>query len=412
MTAVERQAAAVGGGGESAGLAAAARADLAAVLPAAPAEADDRVVLSGEQAARVWAAVDASTAANTKAAYRSDWARFLAWCEREGYGALPADPLVVAAYVTEAAALQRSDGRFAFAPATVTRWVSSINQLHTAAGHPAPGRSEVVRRALAGIRRVRATPPRRRAPLLLADIRTLLDSMSKQFGAWPAGVGARRDATLLLMGFASALRRSELVALRVADVTRHPVDGLHLLIRSSKTDPQAHGAVVAVPYGRDPVTCPPCAYVRWRELCEAADSTDPNEPRAQRRTLMTVVRLQARADPAEHVCGRDHPAASDSQAPVFRTLHKTGRIQPGGMSGDAVNQVLARRASAAGYPADRIDLLGGHSLRSGFVTEAFRQGADAHAIMRQTRHRNPAQLETYAREHAPLVGNAVTRIGL
>ena len=82
------------------------------------------------------------------------------------------------------------------------------------------------------------------------------------------------------------------------------------------------------------------------------------------------------------------------------------------MSGDAVNQVIARRAEYAGYTSTQIAKLGGHSLRSGFVTEAFRAGADAHAIMRQTGHRNPAQLETYAREHAPLVGNAVTKLGM
>jgi integrase len=56
--------------------------------------------------------------------------------------------------------------------------------------------------------------------------------------------------------------------------------------------------------------------------------------------------------------------------------------------------------------------LGGHSLRAGFVTEAFRAGADAHSIMRQTGHRDPKMLEVYAREHAPLVGNAVTRLDL
>ena len=56
--------------------------------------------------------------------------------------------------------------------------------------------------------------------------------------------------------------------------------------------------------------------------------------------------------------------------------------------------------------------MGGHSLRAGFVTEPFRAGADAHAIMRQTGHRSPVLLEVYAREHAPLVGNAVTRLGL
>ena len=194
---------------------------------------------------------------------------------------MPAPPLVVAHYVTEAAAEQTGVGRWRYAPSTVTRWVSTINQVHAAAGLDAPGRSEVVRRALSGIRRIRATPPNRRAPLLLQDVRTLLVHLAGRAADWPAGVAARRDAALLVMGFAGASRRSELVALTLADVT----------------------------------------------------------------------------------------------------LHGTQR-------------------------------LGGHSLRAGFVTEAFRRGADAHAIMRQTGHRSPVMLEVYAREHAPLVGNAVTRLGL
>jgi len=73
---------------------------------------------------------------------------------------------------------------------------------------------------------------------------------------------ARRDAALLLVGFATAARRSELVGLAVGDVAAHRVDGLHLRLRTSKTDQEARGTVKAVPYGRDPVTCPPCAYTR------------------------------------------------------------------------------------------------------------------------------------------------------
>jgi len=65
---------------------------------------------------------------------------------------------------------------------------------------------------------------------------------------------------------------------------------------------------------------------------------------------------------------------------LFPTVHKTGR--PGRvMTGDAVAMMIQRRAAAAGYTAAQVDLLGGHSLRSGFVTEAFRAGADAHSIM-------------------------------
>ena len=83
-------------------------------------------------------------------------------------------------------------GKWRYTPATLTRWVSSINQFHTAAGLDAPGRSEVVRRALSGVRRIRATPPVRRSPLLLDDIRTLLLHLSDVGRAsgrpgWPPG---------------------------------------------------------------------------------------------------------------------------------------------------------------------------------------------------------------------------------
>ena len=94
----------------------------------------------GEQAlADVLAAVDASTAVNTKKAYRSDWARFTAWTTERGFAPLPAPALVVAHYVTEAAAEQTSVGKWRYTPATLSRWVSSINQFHTAAGLDAPG---------------------------------------------------------------------------------------------------------------------------------------------------------------------------------------------------------------------------------------------------------------------------------
>ena len=168
-------------------------------------------------------------------------------------------------------------GKWRYTPATLTRWVSSINQFHTAAGHDTPGRAEVVRRALAGVRRIRATLPIRRLPVLLEDLRVLSASLSVSAGSWPSGVAARRDSALLVMGFAGAHRRSELVALTVADVTLHHADGLHVRLRSSKTDQEAQGRVVALPYGRDPMTFPPCAFVRWREVLHAFDTADPGD---------------------------------------------------------------------------------------------------------------------------------------
>lgn len=397
----------------------------AALVALPPGEWGGVDALTAADVDRVHDAVQASLADSSKAAYRSDWQRFTVWADRRGYPVLPAPPAMVAAYVTDAAAERGLNGRFAYAPATLTRWVSSINQVHTAAGLDPPGRSELVRRALSGIRRIRATPPSRRAPLLLADIRGLVDWLTLVAGGWPAGVAARRDTCVLLMGFAGAFRRSELVALTIADVTLHRTDGLHVRLRTSKTDQEAAGRTVALPYGRDPGTCAPCAWTRWRELVQAADTAPPGE---QRRPVLRMLRRQAATDKPSggdgvtgdgepegrlHVCRTTRLSEPDDPSrPLLRTVHRTGVIGDRALTGHAIREIVRRRAEEAGYTPAQIQRLGGHSLRAGFVTEAFRQGADAHAIMRQTGHRSHAVLETYAREHAPLVNNAVTQIGL
>jgi len=108
------------------------RAAAALVLPV-PAVDHERE-LPAAALARVLDAVEASTAAATKKAYRSDWQRFAAWAGAGGFPPLPAPPAVIAHYVTEAAAQQTGGGKWRYAPATLTRWVASINQVHTAAG--------------------------------------------------------------------------------------------------------------------------------------------------------------------------------------------------------------------------------------------------------------------------------------
>jgi len=163
-----------------------AAAALALPVPAV----DHEQALPAEALARVLDAIEASTAAATSRAYRSDWDRFAGWAGRRRFPPLPAPPAVLAHYVTEAAAEKTGIGKWRYAPATSTRWVASINQVHTAAGLDPPGRSEVVRRALSGIRRIRATPRNRRAPLLLGRHPAVADSVVGG-GGWLAGGGGR-----------------------------------------------------------------------------------------------------------------------------------------------------------------------------------------------------------------------------
>ena len=204
------------------------------------------------------------------------------------------------------------------------------------------------------------------------------------------------------MGFAGAFRRSELVGLDGADVSVHRHDGVHVRLRRSKTDQEGKGTVLALPFTDSHDSCPPCAYARWAQVVAAFDT----------RGRPGVIRLLTTAEPFEaHVCRGAVPRTA-ARAPLFRSIRKNGNLSETALSGAAVHKAIRRRAEQAGYDADLVSQLGAHSLRAGFVTQAFRNGADAHAIMRQTGHRAPEMLEVYARERTPLVGNAVTVLGL
>jgi site-specific recombinase XerD len=352
-------------------------------------------------------------AANTLAAYRSDWARFERWCQVRGLVALPAQPATLAEYLAEAATQPAvSAGRqWRYSPATLARWVAGIDKAHEVAGLAGPGTHPEVRAVLSGIRRARATPPERRAPLLLDDLERVVAGVPA--AGWPAAVAGWRDRALLVMGWVGAFRRSELVGLVAEDVRPHAEDGLHVLLRRSKTDQEAEGAIRALPYARRrPLLCAPCAWTAWAGLVSAWEGHDggPGGRAGTIRALRAITACHGHLCAETGLVGNATTlAASAPSTPLFRAVHPDGTIGRGSLTGHAVNSVVKRRAASTGYPVAR---LGGHSLRAGFVTQAFRTGASAHSIMRQTGHRDPAVLEIYAREGAPLVGNAVTELGL
>ena len=149
--------------------------DAAAALVRVPAADDTGVgLLPPAAVAELSRVVDASLAQASQRAYRADWGRFTAWATEHGYPCLPAPPVVVAP-TSPRRPPSRPNGTLRYTPATLTRWVSSINQFHTAAG---PGRPRAGRRWSAGRcpGSAGSGPPHRsrRAPLLLDDIRALL----------------------------------------------------------------------------------------------------------------------------------------------------------------------------------------------------------------------------------------------
>jgi integrase len=140
-------------------------------------------------------------------------------------------------------------------PSTITRRAASIRYAHKLRSHEPPTSSEAVRATLRGIRRSPSTAKVRKAPLLAETARAMAQ-------AAPDGLKGLRDRALLLVGFAGAFRRSELVALDVADL-EETEDGLRVAIRRSKTDQEGKGEVIAIVRGS--MNCPVKAVKNWLE---------------------------------------------------------------------------------------------------------------------------------------------------
>jgi site-specific recombinase XerD len=295
--------------------------------------------------------VAASRAENTTRVYRTGWAQFTRWCDEHGVTALPASAETVALYVADLAKTAK--------PATIDARLAAISSAHRAAGCDSPTRAEAVRLVRRGVRRTLGTAQRRVRPVTVPELRTIVEGL----GTDPAGC---RDRALLLLGFAGALRRSELVGLDVADLTEG-ADGLTVRLRRSKTDQEGAGRTVGIPYGMNLVTCPVRAWRAWFEL------------------------------------------SGITEGPAFRSVDRHGHIGVTRLSAQAVALVLKRHAARAGLdPAE----VAGHSLRAGLATSAAAAGVPERVIAATTGHRGTAMLRRYIREGSLFRENAASAVGL
>jgi site-specific recombinase XerC len=189
----------------------------------------------------------AEKAPATRRAYRSDFDLFRAWCEQRGVSHLPASPESVAAFL----AAEASRG---IKPSSIGRRVAAIRYAHRLAGcDNIPTDSEAVRATVRGIRRSLGAARVRKAPILAETVRAMAQSA-------PETLRGARDRAILLLGFAGAFRRSELVALNVSDL-EETEDGFRVTIRKSKTDQEGQGQTIGIMRGS--AACPVRAVKTW-----------------------------------------------------------------------------------------------------------------------------------------------------
>ncbi|MGN9847565.1 tyrosine-type recombinase/integrase, partial [Nonomuraea sp. H19] len=275
---------------------------------------------------RVAARILGSIPEGTRRAYTADWTRFSAWCASAGRTPLPCTAETLAEFISAVA-------DHGYAPASLRRMMAAIRSIHRLGGQQMPDNTAALavikcyrnERVAAGI----ANTKPRAAALSVRQLRELVAAC--ELPTWPGGpprkqAAVARDRLVLVLGWAMMARRGELRALDLEDVNE--VDnGLDVLVRRSKTDQSAHGHLVAIPYGRDPLTCPVRLWRTWTELLAARGVTS---------------------------------------GAVFRRIHRSGRVGDR-ISDQAIFDIVRGAAERAGLGEAGIRP---HSLRAGGATGA------------------------------------------
>jgi integrase len=210
-----------------------------------------------------------------------------------------------------------------------------------------------------GVRRSLGTAPAQKAAATVDIVRQMVDGLGED-------VQGLRDRALLLVGFAGAFRRSELVGLDVEDVA-FTSNGLVILLRRSKSDQEGVGHKKGLPYGSSPATCPVRALRAWLD------------------------------------------ASGVAEGPIFRGVDRHGNIKASRLSPRTVALVVKRVAEAAGLDPTEF---AGHSLRAGLATSAAAAGVSERIIMQQTGHRSVQMVRRYIREGSLFRENAAGKVGL
>lgn len=305
---------------------------------------------------------------STRRSYAGAMHAFTRFCEARGACALPASAEALLSYLIDAA------GRLKVS--TLRRHLVAIREAHADAGHRLDTSGPFFRDAWSGIQRAHGQPAAKKRPLMTVDLRRALEAL-------PSTLAGKRDRALILVGFAAALRRSELAALEVrphdgAGWIEEKDDGLVIHLGRTKTDQQGHGAEVGVPYGSNPTTCPVRNYRAWIR------------------------------------------AARIRSGPAFRAVNRHGQVGEEALTGRAVARIVKRAVIAQALaegdtPAQakrRAAAYAGHSLRSGLATSAAAHDAPGHSIQRQLRHKRFDTTSGYIRTGQLFRQNAATLSGL
>ncbi|MBF0141853.1 MAG: tyrosine-type recombinase/integrase [Magnetococcales bacterium] len=236
-------------------------------------------------------------------------------------GNIPAEPKQVAGYLAAHSQSHKVS--------TLTRWIVAIGRAHTNQALVDPTRSPIVRVFLRGLRQQQGNNTRQVKALFAVDV----IAMASACGTRLKDV---RDKAILLIAFAGALRRSECVNLAIADVNEIS-QGLAICVHEQEGSTRPMRTVV-VPFARGWI-CPVRAWRKWLE------------------------------------------ASGITSGMAFRGISRHGELSPRGLTPHGMALIIKERVQSIGLDPN---LYSGHSLRSGWIETASREGIPSRIIRQHT----------------------------
>jgi integrase len=310
---------------------------------------------------------------NTLNGYASDWEDFDTWCTQKRLQSLPAKPHVVAAYLSDRATRnwvgvsgkkRKPTEKAPLKLPTLLHRLWGIKYKHKEAGYSFDTSCNEIESIIQSLRRANTAKEEQKDPLLLADIRGMVENL-------PDTITGARDRAILLIGFASAMRRSEIAALKMDDL-KFVEEGIEAHLSWSKTGKRE----LVIPYGSNPTTCPVRSLNSWLKK------------------------------------------AGITEGAVFRSVNKHNQISSSAITGAAIALIVKRngfvldKIATAQEKGEYTPTYSGHSLRAGFCTHAVMVGVPEHLIMAQTGHKKRDTLDKYIRIANKWTDNAAMKLGL
>jgi len=295
-----------------------------------------------------------SKANNTIRAYKSDFNDFGLFCAQNGFKSLPSEPKIISLYLTH---LSTKEVKMS----TLKRRLVSIGVIHKLKGHYLDTKHPSIIENIMGIKRRKGSFQKGKKPILINDLKLLIDVIDK---VNKEKIMRVRDRSIILIGFSGGFRRNEIVSLDFDDLD-FVSEGLKINLKRSKTDQYGEGSVKGLPYFDNSQYCPVLSVKKWIEI------------------------------------------SNIDTGPLFRRFSKGSKLTDNRLTDQTVALLIKKYLNLAGIDSKNYS---GHSLRSGFATSAAESGVEERSIMAMTGHKSTEMVRRYIKEANLFKNNALNKI--